>query len=223
MEMNQGRNRDKYEVENKTEINSLPSRAEYHRKKRSPKKDRPDNKKKMRLSIPLVLLLVLLMLPIGILSIINSGESSKAKPVSNSGEEVSFETEDSVVETESKPAEPEPEELKNEDEMESAKESDKKEKENNVDKGKEKKEEKKQEPAKGKVETSVVNDDQEKEQHEQNTEGKVAYHTVQQGETLFRIAMKYYNSQEGVEKIKQANGLGNNEISVGQTLKIPLP
>ena len=46
-------------------------------------------------------------------------------------------------------------------------------------------------------------------------------HVVQPGETLYRIAMKYYNSPDAVEQIKAANGLSSNEISSGQTLVLP--
>jgi len=46
-------------------------------------------------------------------------------------------------------------------------------------------------------------------------------HTVAPGETLFRIAMNFYGTPDGVEKIKSANGLSSNEISAGQTLIIP--
>lgn len=50
----------------------------------------------------------------------------------------------------------------------------------------------------------------------------VVYHKVQPGETVFRIAMKYYKSQSGIDIIKKANSLSTNEITVGQTLTIPL-
>jgi cytoskeletal protein RodZ len=46
-------------------------------------------------------------------------------------------------------------------------------------------------------------------------------HVVQPGETLYRIAMNYYNSPDAVEKIKSANGLSSNSISTGQTLILP--
>ncbi|VDG97814.1 Elastin-binding protein ebpS [Lysinibacillus sphaericus] len=46
-------------------------------------------------------------------------------------------------------------------------------------------------------------------------------HTVQPSETLYRISVTYYGSGSGVEKIKAANGLSSNSISVGQTLVIP--
>ncbi|PLR84595.1 hypothetical protein CVD25_05190 [Bacillus canaveralius] len=53
-------------------------------------------------------------------------------------------------------------------------------------------------------------------------EAAVIYHTVAPGETMYRIAMKYYQSQAGIDKIKQANNIKNNEIQVGQKLKIPI-
>ena len=46
-------------------------------------------------------------------------------------------------------------------------------------------------------------------------------HIVQPNETLYRIAMNYYNSPEAVEKIKEANGLTSDSISTGQTLILP--
>lgn len=48
------------------------------------------------------------------------------------------------------------------------------------------------------------------------------YHTVQAGETIYRISMKYYKSKAGIDTIKRANGLSSNEIRVGQVLTIPL-
>ena len=50
----------------------------------------------------------------------------------------------------------------------------------------------------------------------------IKQHTVKTGETLYRIAMNYYHSQSGIEIIKKANNLKNNEIHVGQVLKIPI-
>lgn len=46
-------------------------------------------------------------------------------------------------------------------------------------------------------------------------------HTVQASETLYRIAVNYYGSGDAVDRIKAANGLTSNEISVGQTLILP--
>ncbi|WP_172369419.1 LysM peptidoglycan-binding domain-containing protein [Sporosarcina jiandibaonis] len=46
-------------------------------------------------------------------------------------------------------------------------------------------------------------------------------HTVMAGETIYSISVVHYQSGNGVEKIKQANGLTSNEIYVGQVLTIP--
>ncbi|TDM04286.1 LysM peptidoglycan-binding domain-containing protein [Macrococcus carouselicus] len=48
-------------------------------------------------------------------------------------------------------------------------------------------------------------------------------HTVGANENLYRIAIRYYGSgtPENVEKIRQANGLTGNTLSIGQELVIP--
>lgn len=51
---------------------------------------------------------------------------------------------------------------------------------------------------------------------------KIVYHTVQPHETLYHIAMNYYQSKTGVKTIKAANHLKTDSISTGQVLKIPL-
>ncbi len=265
MEMNQNRlNRQNAENEQDAGKDALPSRADYHREKKVPDTAQNGNTKKKKVSIPLVLLLILLMLPVIILSIINNGDRSKANPAnSSSGEEVSFETEDSVMEAGSKKEketdnsakkeEDDQEKIKKEEaEKEKAKreeakreeakrEAAKKEKAKREAAEKEKarqeaaKEEaakreaakreaaKKEEQAKAAENPPKQQEEQNQDNNNENTQGNVTYHTVQQGENLFRIALKYYGSQAGVEKIRQANGLAGNEISVGQTLTIPLP
>ncbi|WP_080845418.1 LysM peptidoglycan-binding domain-containing protein [Cytobacillus gottheilii] len=62
----------------------------------------------------------------------------------------------------------------------------------------------------------------ENKQNSEQAEGKIVYHTVKAKETLYRVSMNYYSSADGVEIIKQANGLSSNEIQAGQVLKIPL-
>lgn len=54
---------------------------------------------------------------------------------------------------------------------------------------------------------------------EPETSGKT--HIVQPNETLYRIAMNYYNSPDAVQKIKDANGLTSDSISTGQKLILP--
>jgi colicin import membrane protein len=46
-------------------------------------------------------------------------------------------------------------------------------------------------------------------------------HTVKSDETLYRIAMNYYNTPDAVQKIKDANGLTSDSISAGQVLILP--
>ena len=48
------------------------------------------------------------------------------------------------------------------------------------------------------------------------------YHTVQPGETIYRISIKYYKSKSGIDTIRSVNNLSSNEIRVGQVLTIPL-
>ncbi len=50
----------------------------------------------------------------------------------------------------------------------------------------------------------------------------IVEHIVKPKETVFRISMTYYSSQEGIELIRKWNNLSGNEIRTGQVLKIPL-
>lgn len=55
-----------------------------------------------------------------------------------------------------------------------------------------------------------------------NPDEKIVYHTVAKGETLYRIALKYFPSGDGVAKIKSANNMTTDQVQLGQTLKIVL-
>lgn len=57
------------------------------------------------------------------------------------------------------------------------------------------------------------------EQPKQETPSKT--HIVKENETLYRIAINYYNDPNAVEKIKSANGLSSNAIAAGQKLILP--
>lgn len=63
---------------------------------------------------------------------------------------------------------------------------------------------------------------QKAKEEEEKQAAKVVQHTVQSQETMYRIAMNYYKSPDGIAKIKAANNLPSEEIYVGQVLKIPL-
>lgn len=84
----------------------------------------------------------------------------------------------------------------------------------------------KEEPsvAEGEASTRHENDKEAeaKDNEQQSEEKEFVYHKVQPNETLFRISLKYYHSQAGIERIRQENGIQGNDIKVGQTLKIPL-
>lgn len=60
-----------------------------------------------------------------------------------------------------------------------------------------------------------------KQKAQAEAETTYIYHTVASNETLYRIAMNYYNSKSGVDIIKQANQLASDNVMVGQVLKIP--
>jgi LysM repeat protein len=51
---------------------------------------------------------------------------------------------------------------------------------------------------------------------------KVATHVVKDGETLKSIAKQYFSDENGIEIIKKYNDLQEDEVKVGQELKIPI-
>ncbi|MFF5993586.1 LysM peptidoglycan-binding domain-containing protein [Lysinibacillus sp. KU-BSD001] len=73
---------------------------------------------------------------------------------------------------------------------------------------------------KAKEEAKKKAEEEAKRQAEEAAKSKKT-HTVQSNETLYRIAMNYYNDPNAVEKIKKANGLNSESIYVGQTLVLP--
>ncbi|MET1013379.1 MAG: LysM peptidoglycan-binding domain-containing protein [Paenisporosarcina sp.] len=70
-------------------------------------------------------------------------------------------------------------------------------------------------------ENEVTQDEQEDTEESVEPETSEKSHVVQPNETLYRIAMNYYNSPDAVQKIKEANGLTSDSISTGQTLILP--
>lgn len=73
--------------------------------------------------------------------------------------------------------------------------------------------------------SSAPNKSTQSESNEKNSEEQykeIKTHKVAEGETLFSIAIKYYNSRSGEEIIRQYNNLIENEIYKGQILKIPI-
>jgi LysM repeat protein len=196
------------EEEQVPELEDLPPRSRLHHKKRK--------KNKFKVKYPIIRLLALffILLPITIFSMyyINSGKIGGSQKVSNN--QSGFETvgyddgkEDKATIIEEREV---PSENVSAAEAEKAKEIEK-EIETHI-------------PVPQKPE--VVNDTDkssasEEEEKKEPKKGKVVYHTVKPNETIFRISMNYFNSPSGIEIIRKANNLKDNEIQAGQVLTIP--
>lgn len=199
----------------------LPPREQVHREKRK------KSKTKLKLKYPVIRILVLffILLPIVIFSVysyLDGGEKKGPEKVSgdSSGYEViNFEKKN--METNEKPVEEEKEAIEADDVKEEEVEA-----ENTTDSS--------NENAGLNAEVIETNGTADKNSGAQaetpvTTEtippenpGKIVNHTVQKGENLYRIALKYYQSKDGEEKIRKANSLKGDEIYLGQVLKIPL-
>ncbi|WP_264738428.1 LysM peptidoglycan-binding domain-containing protein [Cytobacillus firmus] len=220
----------KQETENSGQKSALPPRSRVHQEKRK--------KSKWKIKYPVIRLLALffILLPITIFSIyqyvssdksINAGLNAEIEETGS--ETVVFATNDedkgTTIEVREEPESQEPEKPEKPDgvqEKEDPKVQQEKQTPQKTDI-----EDKGTEPKKQAQQTAPETTDSSKtagtqEQEELKKEGKVVYHTVKPKETIFRIAMTYYKSQSGIEKIKQANNLPSNEIQTGQVLKIPL-
>jgi nucleoid-associated protein YgaU len=188
-------------IERQKAKSSLPKRSKVHQNKKK--------KSKVKIKLPMIQLLALffILLPIGFYSLYTYFQD-RPLPVTKS-DQVVLKEEDK----ESIPTTATAEDLK---EKESAKGEAEKEKEEAEAKAKaqQEAEEKAKKAAAEKKNVQAAKPDKE--------EYKVVLHTVQGEETLFRISMNYYKSQEGIALIKEWNGLNGNEISKGQVLKIPI-
>ncbi|MFJ5621157.1 LysM peptidoglycan-binding domain-containing protein [Peribacillus loiseleuriae] len=75
----------------------------------------------------------------------------------------------------------------------------------------------------GKSSASVSEMKEKKDKKQDSKDGyQIVYHTVSPNESLFIIAMNYYKSAVGIERIKEWNHIKGDEIQVGQVLKIPV-
>ncbi|WP_299738057.1 LysM peptidoglycan-binding domain-containing protein [uncultured Rossellomorea sp.] len=196
---------------------TLPARSELHREKKK-------NKNKLKMKYPLIsmLLLFFILLPLTVFSIYSYFDNRNGPLVVMSEdvddvEEVRYDQADSDNEesdTESDPKK-EDEPSTGDNKQESAKEA------ASSNAGKEQ-----QAPSSPPANQETVEEKPEVEVKEETKEEqpmyKIVYHTVKPQETLFRIAMKYYNSQSGVDRIKEWNHIQDNEIQTGQVLEIPL-
>lgn len=71
------------------------------------------------------------------------------------------------------------------------------------------------------TEEAVTNNQDEAKSSPKKQEQSFIYYKVKKGDTLFSVAMKYYNSKAGEDIIKKANNIKSEGIFVGQVLKIP--
>jgi LysM repeat protein len=198
--------------------NELPSRTDIHRNKK--------NKTKLKVKFPIIRLLALffILLPVVIISaysVLGSKEinnSDKVSTADRGGYEINVEDSDVWKPVDEEIAEETPP-IKEVEVIVDAEE----EKNENVS-DRETTETVKEEELDTTNQTST---DKEQIQTDTSNKGETTsnnnflYHTVQPNENLFRIAMKYYQSQSGIEIIQKANNLNGNEIMVGQVLKIP--
>lgn len=221
----------KQETDSSGQKAALPPRSRIHQEKRK------KNKWKVKYPVIRLLSLFFIFLPITIFSIYSylskdrgMGIAEEAATVESGFETVGYAPKDAdkgttiEVREESKEAdssEPEASHEKNEEEKKHPETQTSSQIHNSEDKGSAVQSQEEEQPKtaeKAPSEKSVET----KEQEEPKTEGKVIYHTVKPQETIFRIAMNYYKSQDGINIIKQANNLHSNEIQTGQVLKIPL-
>lgn len=197
----------------------LPPRSRHHQKKKK--------KNKWKIKYPVISLLALffILLPVVVLSIYhyltadNPGNTEKASTTNSDFETVGYENKEDSIKKEVE----ENKEVSNTKD-EAAKDSKQTDPDSSIptprdpvtgdenDKGL-------TEPSKESENQS--NQEQEKDQQVQDEEAAVIYHTVKSNENLFRIALKYYKTQDGVEIIRKANNLNGTDIHVGQVLTIP--
>lgn len=215
------------------------SRVELHSKNKEKK-----NKTRSPFSLINVLLIIFTLIPIGIFAFVIINLNTSKMPIEPTPEDDGLQ----IIETNGKSnqdggvvLDPDEEEQKKQEEQKEKEALAKAEEEKKAEEAKKAEEERKAEEARQAEEARKKEEQQreearqkelarqqaEKEQAEANKNqsnsngGGGKTHTVAPGETLYRISVNYYQNGDGVEKIKQANGLSSNSISVGQKLVIP--
>ncbi|MBD8586739.1 LysM peptidoglycan-binding domain-containing protein [Peribacillus simplex] len=228
-------------IERQKAKSSLPKRSKVHQNKKK--------KSKVKIKLPMIQLLALffILLPIGFYSLYTYFQD-RPLPVTKSDQVVLKEediesipttaTAEDLKEKESAKAEAEKE--KEEAEAKAKAQQEAKEKAKAQQEAEEKAKAQQEAEAKAKAQQEAEEKAKAQQEAEEKAkkeaaekknvqaaksdkeEYKVVLHTVQGEETLFRISMNYYKSQEGIALIREWNGLNGNEISRGQVLKIPI-
>lgn len=222
---------DRTDQAEETKKSGLPPRGELHRQRRE--------KNKWKLKYPVIQMLVvifilLLVSTFSVYTYMNSHPKAGGKKAGGNLDELE------MVDFERKtaPAKQEEDETKQEDSGSDKKEGSKEDEKMNVDEDIEQEASSTsaartpENPASGSgAEKTSGGEKVESNKHSQQPKSspesgsgsqKIVYHTVQPSETLFRISMKYYHSQDGIPIIREANKIKGNEIKEGQVLKIPL-
>lgn len=230
-------------IERQKAKSSLPKRSKVHQNKKK--------KSKVKIKLPMIQLLALffILLPIGFYSLYTYFQD-RPLPVTKSDQVVLKEedkesipttaTAEDIKEKESAKAEAEKEKEEAEAKAKAKAQQEAKEKAKAQQEAEEKAKVQREAEAKAKAQQEAEEKAKAQQEAEEKAkkaaaekknvqaakpdkEGyKVVLHTVQGEETLFRISMNYYKSQEGIALIREWNGLNGNEISKGQVLKIPI-
>ncbi|ULM95412.1 LysM peptidoglycan-binding domain-containing protein [Peribacillus frigoritolerans] len=230
-------------IERQKAKSSLPKRSKVHQNKKK--------KSKVKIKLPMIQLLALffILLPIGFYSLYTYFQD-RPLPVTKSDQVVLKEedkesipttaTAEDLKEKESEKAEAEKEKEEAEAKAKAKAQQEAKEKAKAQQEAEEKAKVQREAEAKAKAQQEAEAKAKAQQEAEEKAkkaaaekknvqaaksdkeEYKVVLHTVQGKETLFRISMNYYKSQEGIALIREWNGLNGNEISRGQVLKIPI-
>ncbi|NCT37632.1 hypothetical protein GTW56_15660 [Bacillus sp. EB93] len=222
-------------IERQKAKSSLPKRSKVHQNKKK--------KSKVKIKLPMIQLLALffILLPIGFYSLYTYFQD-RPLPVTKSDQVVLKEediesipttaTAEDLKEKESAKAEAEKE--KEEAEAKAKAQQEAKEKAKAQQEAEEKAKAQQEAEAKAKAQQEAEEKAKAQQEAEEKAkkeaaekknvqaaksdkeEYKVVLHTVQGEETLFRISMNYYKSQEGIALIREWNGLNGNEISRGR-------
>nr|WP_263325874.1 LysM peptidoglycan-binding domain-containing protein [Neobacillus sp. Marseille-Q6967] len=209
---------EKINEKNSDSREKLPPREQVHREKRK--------KTKLKLKYPVIRILVLffILLPVVIFSVysyLEGGEIKNTEKVSgdtNGYEVINFEKETTNKAEETKEEEPKDEKKEEPDAKTDISNEAVEVQEPVVPDS----------PALESTEAAAISPNGDgknsspKVETTKSSSSKVVYHTVKQGENLYRIALKYYGSKAGEDIIRKANNISGNEIRLGQVLKIPL-
>ncbi|WP_181833057.1 LysM peptidoglycan-binding domain-containing protein [Bacillus taeanensis] len=205
--------------------NQLPSRQEFHRKK---KKSRKTKQRPFLLIRTLLIFFVFIV--IGAFSYFYFGLSSKIENVGGkwvSGEESAYEEFEYEIGSNEEDASSEINSSKENKQEENETESviiEQEEENDQLNPAADQKVEEKGQHEGQETANNYQSSDSKGQQIDSdlNAKEREVIHIVQKGETLFRISMKYYESRNGEEIIRERNNLRENEIYEGQKLVIPL-